>query len=1019
MAFGSSDKRRSHTFSPSSSITSISKRVMAEAGGASASSVQDAEFASKRWVWLPDSKRAFIKGFVISEEEGDRLKVRCSDDSDRIVNASDVDNVNPPQFDRSNDMAELTFLNEASVVHNLATRYSADEIYTYSGLFLVAVNPYKPLSIYDEKTVAAYKNKQREEVKPHIFAITDLAFRSMLETYESQSILVTGESGAGKTENTKKVIQYLAAITTEGQRGGDTKTSSAANGQHSFEQQILQANPILESFGNAQTVRNNNSSRFGKFIRIEFSRSGQIAGASIDWYLLEKSRVVYQNSKERNYHIFYQLLHGASKEQRAQLLLEDQVDAYAYLKQSNKKIASVDDSIEFRNLQTSFKIMGISNSEQNDILRVVSSILNIGNIEIGAESADQGRILNVGQVEKVSHLLGINCEQFTRGLLRPRVKAGREWVHQSRSADQVRHSLDALAKGLYERLFSYIVNRINQTLERSSDNTTFIGVLDIAGFEIFDTNSFEQLCINYTNEKLQQFFNHHMFVLEQEEYTRENIEWEFIDFGRDLQPTIDLIEKSNPMGIFSCLDEDSVMPRTTDKSFTDKLTQLWDKKSDKFKKTRISQGFILTHYAAEVEYSTEGWLEKNKDPMNDNVTNLLVESSDRLISHLFSDDMSMPTDDNDKPSTPKRRGAGTRVKKGIFRTVAQRHKEQLSHLMTTLHATHPHFVRCIIPNHEKRPGAFDNILVLDQLRCNGVLEGIRIARSGFPNRLPFSEFRQRYEVLVSGMPRGYLEGQKASALILRKLGLDDSLYKVGLTKVFFKSGVLAQLEEQREAMVRDVITRVQCVIRGHIVRKKVQRALFKTQATAIVRRNLDIYMKIKDDPWWKLYVKMRPLLIASQDSNKSKALDREYQKLKGEVKAVEKQKKDIEEERRKAIQDVQRLTKELEGERMLALDKDEILKRAKAREADLEEQLNTALDDLDKLEAQCDELLRAKKKVEEHSETLKAELENGAKIIAVLEKEKSSLEKKASELETKLTALESDQSTSDEEFSKL
>ncbi|ANB14876.1 myosin 1 [Sugiyamaella lignohabitans] len=901
-------------------------------------------------------------------------------------------------------MAELTFLNEASVVHNLATRYSIDNIYTYSGLFLVAVNPYKNLPIYGLDTINAYKNKHRDEVAPHIYSITDQAFRNMLETYESQSILVTGESGAGKTENTKKVIQYLAAIASESNK---TSQRNRPNGKGAtFEQQILQANPILEAFGNAQTVRNNNSSRFGKFIRIEFNKSGQIAGASIYWYLLEKSRVIYQNSKERNYHIFYQLVRGASKDLREALILEPDVMSYSYLKNANKSIEGVDDKEEFKNLLASFKIMGLSSQEVNDILRIISAILHIGNIQLGSESTDQGRVLNIPQLERVAHLLGIHSDQFMKSLLKPRVKAGREWVTQSRSAEQVRHSLDSLAKSLYERIFSSIVNRINQTLERSSDNTSFIGVLDIAGFEIFQTNSFEQLCINYTNEKLQQFFNHHMFVLEQEEYTRENIEWKFIDFGHDLQPTIDLIEKSNPMGVFSCLDEECVMPRATDQSFTEKLNNLWSNKSTKFKPTRLNQGFLLTHYAAEVEYSTDGWLEKNKDPMNENVVALLVESSETLVRHLFSDEAeSIGKEEVDLGRSQHR----NRVKKGIFRTVAQRHKEQLAYLMAQLNATHPHFVRCIVPNDQKAPKQFDNMLVLDQLRCNGVLEGIRIARTGYPNRLFFSEFRLRYEVLVSNMPKGYIEGQKASELILKNLGLDENLYKVGLTKVFFKSGVLAELEERREAMVRDIITRFQSTARGHLQRIKVRKQLFKSQATQIIKKNLQIYLQLKDDPWWKLYIKTRPMLMASRDAGQTKARDEAIKKLETAMKSIQEEKALLEDKHIEAEQQVEKLNKELEGVKLLVLDKDEILKRSQEQEAALEEQLNTSLEDLDRLELQIEELLEAKKKVTSQADLWRKELENGAVLIGMLEKEKVDLKERIAQLEQELELIKSQQ----------
>lgn len=995
-------KRASTTFSPSSSLSSVSKILKSTKNTA----VEDAEFASKRWVWLADDNNAFIKGFVVSEQ-GDTLQVRCSDGSDRAIKVQDAEKVNPPQFDKADDMAELTFLNEASVVHNLHTRYTNDSIYTYSGLFLVAVNPYKQLPLYNRQTIEAYKNKQREEAKPHIFAISDLAFRNMLETYESQSILVTGESGAGKTENTKKVIQYLAAISEPSQQ----KSRITKQGGPTFEQQILQANPILESFGNAQTVRNNNSSRFGKFIRLEFSRSGQIAGASIDWYLLEKSRVIHPNKQERNYHVFYQLVNGASKDLREALLLEKNISDYAYLKNSNWFINGVDDKEEFKSLISSFKIMGLNGNEQNDIFRLVSSILHLGNIEIGQESIDQGRILNVPQAERVCHLLGIPCESFMKGLLKPRVKAGREWVNQSRSASQIRHSLDALAKSLYERLFGYIVNRINKTLDRIDDSGSFIGVLDIAGFEIFENNSFEQLSINYTNEKLQQFFNHHMFVLEQEEYSREQIDWKFVDFGHDLQPTIDLIEKSNPMGIFSCLDEDCVMPKATDKSFTEKLTSIWDKKSSKFKRSKLSQGFILTHYAADVEYSTEGWLEKNKDPLNDNVVQLLAQSSEGFVKTLFIDEASS-TDPTSQRITRV-------VKKGLFRTAAQKHKEQLNSLMNQLNNTHPHFVRCIIPNHDKLPKHFDNLLVLDQLRCNGVLEGIRIARSGYPNRLVFSEFRQRYEVLVSNMPKGYIEGSKACTLILKSLGLDVSLYKVGLTKVFFKSGVLAELEEQREEMIREMIVKFQSIARGHLQRVKTRKELFKSHATDVIKKNLETYLSLKKDPWWKLYVNMRPLLIASRENNQQEIRDSRLKKLEKDIDNIQSDKAQVESELHKTEQDLKKLNQKLEGERLLANDREEILKRSKLREEELQEQLTGALDDLDKLEIQCDELLETQKQSQLESTAWKAELEKGAALIASLEKDKIDLKDRIYLLEDEIDELKESHKSNGFESEKL
>ncbi|KAL3422687.1 myosin type ii heavy chain [Phlyctema vagabunda] len=970
------------------------------------------DFSGKRYVWLKDPQSAFVKGWIVDDLGNNRILVQCDDGSQREVDAESVDKVNPAKFDKADDMAELTHLNEASVVHNLHMRYQADLIYTYSGLFLVTINPYCPLPIYTNEYINMYKGQSREETKPHIFAMADQAFRNLVDEGENQSILVTGESGAGKTENTKKVIQYLAAVA-----HSDSPVKNKV--QHSnLSQQILRANPILEAFGNAQTVRNNNSSRFGKFIRIEFTRTGTIAGAFIDWYLLEKSRVVRLNSHERNYHVFYQLLKGADRAMKQDFLIDGlDVEDFAYTRDGHDTITGVSDRDEWNLLIEAFNVMGFSDKEQTSILRTVASVLHLGNITVMKESrgTDQARLAPDAraEAEKVCKLMGIPIDPFLQGLLHPRVKAGREWVEKVQTPEQVRLAIDALSKGIYERGFGDLVSRINRQLDRTGmglDDSHFIGVLDIAGFEIFEENSFEQLCINYTNEKLQQFFNHHMFVLEQEEYAREQIEWKFIDFGHDLQPTIDLIELPNPIGIFSCLDEDSVMPKATDKSFTEKLHSLWDRKTPKYRSSRLGQGFMLTHYAAEVEYSTEGWLEKNKDPLNDNITRLLAASTDKHVAALFMD-----CSDADEDNGATR----SRVKKGLFRTVAQRHKEQLSSLMAQLHSTHPHFVRCIIPNHKKRPKQLSAPLVLDQLRCNGVLEGIRIARTGFPNRLQFSEFRQRYEVLCRNMPKGYLEGQTAATIMLEKLALDKSLFRVGITKVFFRAGVLAELEEQRDSLIREIMSRFQSVARGFTQRRIANKRLYRAEATRIVQNNFRVYLDLCENPWWRLLVKMKPLLGATRTSGEVKKRDEMISKLNEKMKQEAADRQKLDEERRNAHSEMQRIQQTLESERALALDKEEIFKRLQQREAELSEKLAGALDDQEKLEDQLDDLLDAKKKAEQQAENWKAQLEQAGVIIAKLESEKKELLEKLEELDCKLHDLAHSQSQRSAEEARL
>ena len=475
--------------------------------------------------------------------------------------------------------------------------------------------------------------------------------------------------------------------------------------------------------------------------------------------------------------------------------------------------------------------------------------------------ADDAMMPDPSQAERVCHLLGVHVTDFTRAVLNPRVLAGREMVTQARTRQQALYELAALCKTLYEKSFGSLVERVNRALDRPSSKSTFIGVLDIAGFEIFETNSYEQLLINYTNERLQQFFNHHMFVLEQEEYAREGIKWDYVNFGLDLQPTIELIEASgNLIGVLSCLDEECIMPKATDVTFTNKLHTMWAGHAEeegshpgryKYEPSRFEMGFIIQHYAGKVEYRTDGWLEKNKDPLNDNLSRVLAGSSERYVSNLFAEY-------GDTPSARTGALGKKRVlKKGAFRTVGQRHKEQLSSLMSQLQATQPHFVRCIVPNTHKKPGRIDVPLVLDQLRCNGVLEGIRIARLGYPNRLPFVEFRQRYEILTPGIiPRGYMDGREACWRMVRALDLDDTIFKIGTSKIFFKAGVLAELEERRDLLLFDVFSKLQAAARQYTARRQMKKILNRAVAIRTIQRNARVYGDLREWPWWQLYTKV-------------------------------------------------------------------------------------------------------------------------------------------------------------------
>ncbi|KAF9159040.1 hypothetical protein DFQ26_006988 [Actinomortierella ambigua] len=903
--------------------------------------VAQAAFNEKKWVWVEDKDEGYIAAWI-SKESNDQVEVHLNNGMVKVVHINQTSKMNPPKFDKVEDMADLTYLNEASVIHNLRLRYHSNLIYTYSGLFLVAVNPYRKLGIYTDEVIASYKNKKRHELSPHIFAVSDAAYHDMLQDRDNQSVLITGESGAGKTENTKKVIQYLASIAS-GDKG---------NKIGKLEKQILQANPILESFGNAQTIRNNNSSRFGKFIRIEFSSSGHIAGGNIERYLFEKSRVTYQTPQERNYHIFYQLMAGASPEMKSALLLDASLNDYGYVKNSNHFIDGVNDVEEFRLLQESMDVMGFTKQEQMNLFKVVAAILHLGNIAVTNDRSDQAQIRDTSVAEKVCHVLGIPVAEFVKGILRPKVKAGREWVVQARTDQQVIYSIEALSKALYERMFDAIIARINQAIDTPGKKfTTFIGVLDIAGFEIFEVNSFEQLCINYTNEKLQQFFNHYMFILEQDEYKRENIEWQYVDFGHDLQPTIQLIEDSNPIGILSCLDEECLVPKGTDKSFLTKLTSLWKGKSDKYEVPRFQEGFILHHYAGKVEYRTSGWLDKNKDPLNENITRLLAQSSEKFVGQLFSDYLVEEEDFTVR----------NRTKKGAFRTVAQRHKEQLRALMDHLYATRPHFVRCILPNEEKRAGKIHVPLVLDQLRCNGVLEGIRICRAGFPNRILFAEFRQRYEILSPGLiPPGYMDGRVAAQRLLEALQMDKSQYRIGTSKVFFRSGVLAELEDIRDQKLSQIFSKFQAICRGFLARKSLNQKIDRAKAIKIIQRNARIYIQLREWSWWKLYVRVKPMLNVTRVAEELRDNQEKVRMTTERLEQEQNERQRLEQQSRAYEAEKARLEELLQTERNLSIDNEQILLRTQERAAQLEDRVREIETELAQTEAQLEEHTMAK-----------------------------------------------------------
>merc|ERR1719341_639239 len=909
---------------------------------------------------------------MTKKARGEEVEVEIQETSKKMfVPRDDLQKMNPPKYDKQEDMADLTCLNEASVLHNIKERYYSGLIYTYSGLFCVVVNPYKRLPIYTEKIIEIYKGKKRHEVPPHVFAITDIAYRSMLQDREDQSILCTGESGAGKTENTKKVIQYLAFVA-----ASKPKSSShipASNSDLSFgelEQQLLKANPILEAFGNAKTVKNDNSSRFGKFIRINFDASGYIAGANIETYLLEKARIIRQAPDERTFHIFYQLLMGAPQQYKSQMILEDARN-YTFMTKGAVRVPGIEDVEEFQMTQNAMKVMGISDEDMGSIWRVISASLLFGNMEFKQErNSDQATLPDNTVAQKVAHLLGIQVTDPTKAFLKPRIKVGRDYVTKAQTKEQVEFAIEAIAKATYERLFKWIVTRINRSLDRTKrQGASFIGILDIAGFEIFEVNSFEQLCINYTNEKLQQLFNHTMFILEQEEYQREGIEWKFIDFGLDLQPTIDLIEK--PMGIMALVDEECWFPKATDKSFVEKLVTS-HAVHPKFVKSdfKSTADFSVLHYAGQVNYSAAQWLMKNMDPLNENIVQYLQASQDPFVCHIWKDAEIVGMAQQAMTDTQ----FGRVTRKGMFRTVSQLYKEQLSKLMVTLRNTNPNFVRCIIPNHEKKAGKINAPLVLDQLRCNGVLEGIRICRQGFPNRIPFQEFRQRYELLTPNViPKGFMDGKKACEKMIEALELDPGLFRIGQSKIFFRAGVLAHLEEERDLRITDLVVKFQAYCRGLLARRNYQKRVQQLNAIRILQRNCAAYLKLRNWQWWRLYTKVKPLLQVTKNDEKVLQKETELKEITEKLQKHETEVQNLDKQYQQALEEKNILAEQLQAETELCAEAEEMRARLAARKQEMEEIIHDMEARIEEEEEKVLKSSEEKKKLQQHIQKVQVE----------------------------------------------
>merc|ERR1719440_2078364 len=914
---------------------------------------------------------------TLVDNDGTKAVVMCGHEK-KTFKSSEIGQVNPPKFEQCEDMANLTFLNDASVFWNLKVRFVAKLIYTYSGLFCIVVNPYKRYPIYTGTVVKMYLGKRKNEVPPHLWAITETAYRNMLTNTKDQSMLITGESGAGKTENTKKVISYLAAVAAPKKKPGQEKKAA-------LEDQIVATNPILESYGNAKTSRNDNSSRFGKFIRIHFNSAGKLCGCDIESYLLEKSRITQQQSVERSYHIFYQLLQPHVPEMKAECLLGDDIYDYIYVSQGKVTVASIDDNEELEMTDAAFDIIGFSHEEKWDCYKITAAVMSCGEVKfIQKGRDDQAEPGDMVFPTKVAELFGVDVHEMMKSFCKPKIKVGTEWVTKGQTCDQATSSMGGIARASFDRLFKWLIIKCNETLiDPTMKKNNFCAVLDIAGFEIFEYNGFEQISINFVNEKLQQFFNHHMFVVEQEEYVREGIDWVMVDFGMDLAAAIIMFEK--PMGIWAILEEESLFPKATDKSFEEKLKASLGKLPVFLKpqsKTDKNAHFAISHYAGIVSYNVTGWLEKNKDPVNDTVVEVMKSTSTcALLVLLWEDHPGQPT------TAPK--DEGKKKKKGGGKTVSSVYLVSLVELMSTLYSCEPHFVRCLVPNTHKKPGEVEPPLIMHQLTCNGVLEGIRICMRGFPNRMLYPDFKMRYSCLGQAEIVSSSDNKTAVYALMDKNAFGRERYRLGHTLVFFRAGALAYLEELRDELVIKWVRKIQGEVlkrvRGRVYEKKRdQRELIK-----VGQRNFRKYMTMREWGWFVIIQKTRPLIGRPDPNEELRILEEKAAATYGVYKEKCDTKVRLLAENEIIVEEKKALMDEIAKSQGDMSQYHERQQKCSEQKADLEIALTEAQDKLARTEQARVQATSDKKALEQESVAIKKDIADIEMAINKLEQEKT------------------------------
>uniref|UniRef100_A0A452FUB0 Unconventional myosin-X n=1 Tax=Capra hircus TaxID=9925 RepID=A0A452FUB0_CAPHI len=835
------------------------------------------------------------------------------------------------------DMATLTELHGGAIMHNLYQRYKRNQIYTYIGSIIASVNPYKTISgLYSRDAVDRYSRCHLGELPPHVFAIANECYRCLWKRHDNQCVLISGESGAGKTESTKLILKFLSAIS---QQSVDLSSKEKTS---SVEQAILESSPIMEAFGNAKTVYNNNSSRFGKFVQLNIGQKGNIQGGRIvDCILFHLNRVVRQNPGERNYHIFYALLAGLGHEEREEFYLSVP-ENYHYLNQSGCVTdRTISDQESFREVIMAMEVMQFSKEEVREVLRLLAGILHLGNIEF--ITAGGAQVSFKTALGRSAELLGLDPAQLTDALTQRSMFLRGEEILTPLNIQQAADSRDSLAMALYARCFEWVIKKINSRI-KGKDDFKSIGILDIFGFENFEVNHFEQFNINYANEKLQEYFNKHIFSLEQLEYSREGLVWEDIDWI-DNGECLDLIEKK--LGLLALINEESHFPQATDSTLLEKLHNQHANNHFYVKPRVAVNNFGVKHYAGEVQYDVRGILEKNRDTFRDDLLNLLRESRFDFIYDLFEHVSSRNNQDTLKCGSKHRRP-----------TVSSQFKDSLHSLMATLSASNPFFVRCIKPNMQKMPDQFDQAVVVNQLRYSGMLETVRIRKAGYAVRRPFQDFYKRYKVLMRNVALPEDIRGKCTAL-LQLYDASNSEWQLGKTKVFLRESLEQKLEKRRE----EEVTRAAMVIRAHVLgylaRKQYKKIL---DCVVIIQKNYRAFLLRRR------FMHLKKAAVVFQKQLRGQIARRVYRQLLAEKRAEEEKRKREEEEKRKREEEErererERREAELRAQQEEAARKQrelEALQQESQRAAELSRELEKQ-----KENKQVEEILRLEKEIED------------------------------------------------------